>query len=380
MESSSGNQTKVVILGVGHANQLVSEVCQPAAYRAFFDRVQPDVIGIEREPSAFLRADFYEFTHEQQHIILPYAKKNDIPVQPFDWNASMEEQQLAWGVADSEQLPFNRTHSAFKPFLSFPEPFTYENDFFFSEKQEAVDLINGMLKSKVGEADFPRRFFLYRTYMQAMRIKHIAQSAQGKTVLIVVGHLHKPDIEQILKTNEMIELIPPSTYGYPSAAEIESHFELKDASFFMAFNLLGIQSQFNVERNWLKNVLEKVPSEHLFEKRLYQIRFQQLLEVNKQTDVIREYKELAEEIGWEERFLFQSFGRMNDRIDSYYDPFGNVSIKARIYIELARVFAKQGAYSKVEEMKAHILDCTGWSLEEKLRLEGYWEEYVLSMR
>ena len=41
-------KTKVVILGVNHAYQLVSKECQPAAYRAFFDRVKPDVIGIER--------------------------------------------------------------------------------------------------------------------------------------------------------------------------------------------------------------------------------------------------------------------------------------------------------------------------------------------
>lgn len=62
-------KTTLVILGVGHANQLVSKSCQPAVYRAFFDRVKPDVIGVERAPLEFLKSNFYDFTHEQQNII-----------------------------------------------------------------------------------------------------------------------------------------------------------------------------------------------------------------------------------------------------------------------------------------------------------------------
>lgn len=66
-------------------------------------------------------------------------------------------------------------------------------------------------------------------------------------------------------------------------------------------------------------------------------------------------------------------------MDSYYDPFGNVSVKARIYIELAREYAKQASYQKADELKAYLLEASGWTLEEKLRLEGYWEEFVLAM-
>ncbi|TSB46048.1 hypothetical protein [Alkalicoccobacillus porphyridii] len=75
------NKTKLIILGVGHANQLVARECQPAVYRAFFDRVKPDVIGVERAPLEFARSHFYEFTHEQQHLILPYAEKNALSLR-----------------------------------------------------------------------------------------------------------------------------------------------------------------------------------------------------------------------------------------------------------------------------------------------------------
>lgn len=87
-------KTKIVVLGAGHSNQLVSRECQPAAYRAFFDRVKPDVIGIERSPLEYLRSDFYEFTYEQQNIIVPYAREKKIKVCPFDWLPSQDDSQL----------------------------------------------------------------------------------------------------------------------------------------------------------------------------------------------------------------------------------------------------------------------------------------------
>lgn len=62
----AAERTRVVILGVGHSTQLVAERQQPAALRAFFDRVEPDVIAVERAPEEFARGDRYEFTYEIQ--------------------------------------------------------------------------------------------------------------------------------------------------------------------------------------------------------------------------------------------------------------------------------------------------------------------------
>ena len=55
------HQATLVILGVvEHSAQLVAEFYQPAVFRAFFQRVQPDVISVERSPQEFLRGDYYE--------------------------------------------------------------------------------------------------------------------------------------------------------------------------------------------------------------------------------------------------------------------------------------------------------------------------------
>lgn len=56
--------------------------------------------------------------------------------------------------------------------------------------------------------------------MQTMRIKKIAKLYMGKTLLIVVGHMHKPDIEDMLNSEEYIEIIQPSVYGYPEKMKL----------------------------------------------------------------------------------------------------------------------------------------------------------------
>lgn len=108
--------TRVVILGVGHSTQLVSEGQSPAALRAFFDRVSPDVMAVERPPNELARDDHYEFTYEIQYVALPYARERGIPVHGIDWIPAGEDMMLAFGV-DLEEPPFVRT--GWRGFLSF---------------------------------------------------------------------------------------------------------------------------------------------------------------------------------------------------------------------------------------------------------------------
>ena len=71
----------LVILGVvEHSAQLVAESYQPAVFRAFFQRVQPDVICVERSPQEFLRGDYYEYSYELQHVAVPFARGGDTPL------------------------------------------------------------------------------------------------------------------------------------------------------------------------------------------------------------------------------------------------------------------------------------------------------------
>ncbi|WP_438876482.1 hypothetical protein, partial [Bacillus cereus group sp. Bc253] len=72
------------------------------------------------------------------------------------------------------------------------------------------------------DRDLPRRLYLYRTYMQAQRIRAIAHKRRGQTVLVVVGHFHKPDIEAILQHDPTIELVPATSVGRPTDAAVRA--------------------------------------------------------------------------------------------------------------------------------------------------------------
>lgn len=112
-------KSNLIILGVNHAYQLVSRECQPAVYRAFFDRVNPDLIGIQSTPEKYARMDLQEYTYEQKEIILPYAVQKGVPIFPFDWNASSNDQLLAYGINDSDQPAFLEEKTPSKNSLPF---------------------------------------------------------------------------------------------------------------------------------------------------------------------------------------------------------------------------------------------------------------------
>lgn len=169
--------------------------------------------------------------------LMPYSRDKGIQVYPFDWLPSSEDQDLAWNNGNIEQPHFIRGEGTFNNFLSFPE---LEEDFFYSERNEITHKINEWTTSpSSGEVDFPRRLFSYRTFMQAMRIKAIAKEHIGQTFLIVVGHMHKNDLENILSDVPFIEIAQPSEYGYPSKQEISNHIIEADLFAICLFNLLG---------------------------------------------------------------------------------------------------------------------------------------------
>lgn len=374
-------QTKVIVLGVGHSDQLVSRNCQPAVYRAFFDKVNPDVIAIERSPLEYNRSDFYEFTYEQQNLIIPYAKKKGVTVRPFDWLPSGDDQQLAWNISDIEQTPFIRSKGSYKDFLFFTEATIHEEDFFYADSKECKHKIDKWITTvDVGERDFPRRLFLYRTYMQAMRIKQIAKEYIGKTLLVVVGYMHKNDIENILGGVPYIDIVKPSMYDYPTMTEIEKNIEIEDLFAISTFNVLGVQSQHFVNWEWVKHVIttleETVASA---EVRLLKIRMEVLTNLYKAEEAILQYEQLKSEIEPNIKFTFNGV-KDPSRIDSYFDPFGNMPILNRLHIETAREYSKINDFDQVAIIKEILLEQETMSTLKRLQLNAYWDDYVVSMR
>jgi hypothetical protein len=55
--------------------QLGGRAYHPGYLRAWLDRVRPAAVCVERDPEAFARGDYYEFTYEAQHVAVPYGRE-----------------------------------------------------------------------------------------------------------------------------------------------------------------------------------------------------------------------------------------------------------------------------------------------------------------
>ncbi|MEO8453505.1 MAG: hypothetical protein ABI647_27220, partial [Gemmatimonadota bacterium] len=221
LTAQTPTRTRVVVLGVSHSAQLVSERAQPAAYRAFFDRLHPDGIAIERPPEQFARGDHYEFTYEIQSIVVPYARAKQIPLFPVDWMPPLDDQLLGFGV-DLDRPPVIRPRSGFQGFLVFSDSASLRLSLLFAD-QEPDRAANRAWYQTAGPnaaRDLARRLFLYRTFMQARRIAKAAESVPGRTLLVVIGSMHKDEVERILAADPSIEVVQPSTIGAPDPAAV----------------------------------------------------------------------------------------------------------------------------------------------------------------
>jgi hypothetical protein len=375
--------TQVVVLGVTHSGMLVNPRQQPAAFRAFFDEIRPNVIGVERAPEQFARNDHYEFTYEIQEIIVPYAKQAGIPVAPFDWLPAPEDPALAFGIADLEQPPFLRPSdgSGLNGFLSFSDSETRAADFFYADAEEV------RAKNRqwyVGypdkpRLDFPRRLYLYRTFMQAMRIAQVAARYPGGRVLVVVGDLHKDDLERILSEQRGLQIVQPSTLVSALDAEkIRAHIEPQDRLAVATFNLLGVQSRSGqLDLVWLKQIMEELAATSPgAELELLKARFDELSGRIQGNAAFDRYQRI---VAISNANSLSTWSGVKDRmrIDSYFDPFGALTIRQRARTEAARVAyalgrGKEGDALKIQVRSELISDL------KRAQFDGYWERYIRS--
>ena len=372
----------VVILGVvEHSAQLIAESYQPAVFRAFFQRVQPDVICVERSPQEFLRGDYCEYSYEVQHIAVPFARQAGIPVYPIDWLPAADDQLLAWGVPDLETPPFIRTPDSYKQFLCFHDDAILRLDLFAAEAEAAREPIRQWYDQprQSGERDFPRRLGLYRTYMQAMRIKAVARTHPGATILIVIGQMHKEDVEGILGAAPELAIIQPSSFGYPSPEAVDAATTRADLCAIASFNLLGVQSKEGpVDWGWLQRVVARLEEQPTAETRHFRTRLDVLTGGVGPEDAAQHYERIRMMARDDERFTFTGV-KDAARIDSYYDPFGNLSVEQRARLEIARESYKGGRVEAAEGMRTHLLTSAGWSVLQRHQLEAYWDAYVVRM-
>ncbi|MEJ1095397.1 MULTISPECIES: hypothetical protein [unclassified Pseudoxanthomonas] len=365
--------TRVVVLGVNHAAQLVSESDQPAALAAFVTRLAPQAICVERAPEQFARNDHYEFTYEIQDVVVPLARARGISLCPFDWMPPAEDEVLGFGMSIST-LPEVRPPRAF---LAFPEPAALQRGLFHADDRKNLAKVDDWIRNIPTQAarDLPRRLYLYRTFLQSQRIAAAAKAHVGGTVLVVVGEFHKYDIEAILAGTPGIEVVQPSQIGLPSAEQVAAHHQRDYYLAIARFNLLGAQAATgNVDWDWIGRVLDALTRESdNAEVALLRTRYARLRGTMSRENAIVAYQEIAnradasQPAGWDGVLDRQ-------RVDSYFDPFGNLRIDQRARVELARELGS-GQADAVETIRATLTK--ELTPRQARQFDAYWSRDIV---
>ncbi|MBC7897051.1 MAG: hypothetical protein H7066_16650 [Cytophagaceae bacterium] len=370
-------RTTVVVLGVNHSLQLVAEGYQPAWFRAFYDRVKPAAFAIERSPEQFARNDHYEFTYEIQFLTLPYARAHGIPTHPVDWYPSLDDQLLGFGV-DVDAPPILRPKNGFQGFLTFPDSSSLRETLFYAdapayaaEQRQWYDVV-----PEQAARDLPRRLFLYRTFMQARRIRQAAALYRGRTLLVVIGSMHKDDIERILRDDPGISIVQPSSFGLPPTDAVQRAVADDDRFAIASFNLLGVQAGTGVvDWAWMRRVVDALPSKSS-EAGVLRTRLAVLTGAMPPERAAPAYAAIAREAG---NATFRWTGvKDRRRLDSFFDPFGNLALAQRASLEEARERYKLGDVGGGDAIRTRLRSALAPAMQAQL--DGYWTAFVVGKK
>lgn len=369
-------RTRVVILGVDHAAQLVAEADQPGAQAAFIAALAPDAICIERPPAQAARGDFYEFTYEVQDVVLPYAAANHTALCPIDWMPPVEDQLLAFGV-NLDEPPEVRRPSGFQGFVTFPNAKVLERDLFAADRPETTAAWRDHVATPAPRADLDisRRLFLYRTFMQAQLVRAAASARPGRTVLVVVGEFHKADIEAVLASDPRIDVVQPSALSRPDAAAVMAATTPAHRAAILSFNLLGRQADTKiVSWDWVGRVLAEHEAEGPgYDARLLRLRYDQLTNRLSPEAAVAAWRDLVDKTPAETAFIWTGV-KDPARLDSWFDPFGNLLVKQRAQLELARALY---AVDQPTEASAVLAEISAALTPRKARqLDAYASAYL----
>lgn len=369
-------KTTVIVLGVDHAAQLVARNDRPALLAAFLAHARPDAICIERSPEAFARNDYYEFTYEVQDVVVPFARRNGIDLCPIDWEPPVEDARLGFGL-DLGAPPELRPASGFQQFLSFPSPIHLTRDLFHADDAKNVERIAHWAATPAKRAtdDLPRRLYLYRTYLQAQRVAAAAKAHPGGTLVVVVGEFHKRDIEAILADAADIRIVQPSSLGKPMEEQAQRQERREYRVAVTSFNLLGVQSATgNIDRAFVRETVQSLRAEQNSpDVRLLETRLDLLEERITPAVAVDRYRSIATDAG-DARFPWTGVTDAA-RLDSYFDPFGNLNVRQRALLETARELHRAGRGDEAAGLQQAVGN--GLSARKKAQLAGYWQRYIV---
>jgi hypothetical protein len=376
--ASESKKTTVVVLGVEHAAQLVAPASSAGMLTAFIERVAPEAICIERPPEQASRRDFYDFTYEVQDVVVPHADARRIALCPMDWMPSVEDQMLAFG-RNLDEPPEMHPRQGLGAFVTFPDAKTRALDLFFAEDPAISAPVVAWSQKQAARADrdFPRRLYLYRTFLQARRVASAANHYRGRTLLVVVGYFHKPDIEAILSADPSIELRQAASFGRPADVDAEQATTQRHRAAVLSFNLLGRQAETrNVDWQWLERTLTALESSgRSAESQLFRARLEELTGPLTPRAAATRYRSLLAATPADAAFSWTGV-KDASRLDSFFDPFGNLTVRQRITIELVRSLRASGGARDASRLLGELRNQLG---ERKGRqLDAYAGEYLQS--
>ena len=311
-----------------------------------------------------------------RHLTVPWARERGLPVYPFDWVPSVADTRLLFGFDLTP--PFIRPSRGFAGFLTFTDPDVLSRPLLYADAPGAGDaaLAWADIPQERSMGDAARRLFLYRTFLQARRVALAASNHPGGTLLVLVGHLHKPDFGRILADYPDVKLVPPSNYGSPTDEEAAAHERPEDARAVATFNLLGIQSRTNVvDYPYLREVVKRLvkASPDAPEVRLFQARLGVLEGEISPAEAAESYRQICEATGPEDAFTWTGVAD-GSRLDTYFDPFGNLAVGQRAALERARELYKLGLPEEATALREELV--AELPPQKAAQLRAYWDEHV----
>lgn len=181
-----------------------------------------------------------------------------------------------------------------------------------------------------------------------------------------------------LKDDSTIEIVQPSSFGHPDTKSIAKAIKREDLLAIATFNLLGVQSKTgNINWDWMNRILKDLEKEkETAETLLLKTRWQVLTKRITAQEALSSYQRASDLAKSDEQFTWTGV-KDRSRLDSYFDPFGNLSIGQRAEIEMARENNKLKRLSAVEESRKRLMSQLS---ELKIQqLAAYWDEYILKM-
>jgi tetratricopeptide (TPR) repeat protein len=168
-------------------------------------------VGVESNPEWFAKGQFYRETYEAQHLAVPFARDNKIPVYGIDWIGNLRENSYSWRnhieqvknikkvlespIAESVQYQYGLS-SWSRQIAVEDNP---ERDFNVLNGAEYGEKSLKWIDEGKGKKGSPQEYMEERDNHIVDYITAAADNHPGERMAVVIGSMHKADLERKLR-------------------------------------------------------------------------------------------------------------------------------------------------------------------------------------